>query len=177
MKQDTLELEGAPILFKNFSAGPTKFNPQGGDVTFSILIEDLDQAEALLADEWALKPLMDRDEEDTVNAYHLPVKINFESPFPPRIYRVSEAHLARIAMTRDTIHILDSLRVLFCDIVVNKYRWSVGGKSGVKAYLDLGYFIIEETDLDRKWDTLFSGSSDEIEANFESLVKEKMAGK
>ena len=172
MKNEILELQEVPVIFKNFSASPTKFNAKGGDITFSIVIENLDQAELLLSEQWALKPL--KDEEGDLSAYHLPIKVNFKSPYPPRIYRVSDGHTARILMSADTVHVLDSMRIIFADVSVNKYHWSVGGDSGVKAYCDTAYFVVQETNLDRKWDQIFDGTPDEIEANFEALVKDKM---
>ena len=61
-----------------------------GRLTFSVIIEDLDHAEQLLAEGWALKPLTDDDGQ--VEVYHLPIKANFASPYPPRVYRVSKGH-------------------------------------------------------------------------------------
>ena len=174
-KQETLELEEVPVLFMNFSASPTKYNATGGVISFSAVIEDLDQADLLLSEQWALKPL--KDEEGDVTAYHLPIKVNFDSLYPPRVYRVSEGHRAKISKTRDTVYVLDSMRVIFADVSVNKYHWSVSGNSGVKAYLDTAYFVVQETNLDLKWDQIFDGTPDEIEANFEALVKDKMADK
>ena len=177
MSNEKLELSGMPVLFKNFGAGPTKYNAKGGETTFSVVIDDVAYAQELEADEWAVRPLKPREGETEVTAYHLPVKVNFDSPYPPRVYRMSEANIGRIVMTGETIHVLDSYKILFADVVVNKYRWQVGPNSGIKAYLELAYFIVEETDLDVKWDQVLDGSDSEIEANFLAIVEAKMAGR
>ena len=77
-------------------------------------------------------------------------------------------------MTANDIHVLDSMRVEEADVEVNKYHWTVGGDSGVKAYLDTGYFVVTETNLDNKWGDIYSGTPEEIEAAFEEIVNARM---
>ena len=156
-----LHLEGYKVLFPNFRGEKGTYNERG-DRTFSVLIEDLDEAEALLAENWALKPL--KNEEGEVDAYHLPVKINFNSRRPPRIWKVSLEQKKKIQLTERTIEMLDYLTIDYIDIDLNPYEWSVRDQFGVKAYCQAMYVVIEETELDRKYAELSdSGMPDFLE--------------
>ena len=62
---ERLQLENVQILFKNFNGTKGQFN-EAGNRNFSILIDDMDLAERLIAQGWALKPLKD-DEGNTEN--------------------------------------------------------------------------------------------------------------
>lgn len=143
-----LHLEGYKVLFPNFRGEKGTYNEQG-DRTFSVLIDDLDEAEALLAEGWALKPL--KNEEGEVDAYHLPVKINFNSRRPPRIWKVALEQNRKIQLTERTVEMLDYLSIDYIDVDLNPYEWSVRDQFGVKAYCQAMYVVIEETVLDRKY--------------------------
>ena len=79
---ERLRLEGARIIFKNFRGEKGPYN-ESGVRTFSVVIDDLNYGEQLIAEGWALKPL--RNEDGEIDAYQLPVKINYASRQPPRI--------------------------------------------------------------------------------------------
>ncbi len=145
---DRLRLEDVKIIFKNFRGEKGPYN-EAGVRTFSIVVDDLDQAAELIIMGWALKPL--KNEEGDVDAYHLPVKINYDSRQPPRIYKVSLTRQGQLPLDERTIDMLDYLPIDYADVIVNPYEWDVRGETGVKAYCQTMYVVIEENELDIKW--------------------------
>ena len=148
MVMKRLNLENRRVLFPNFRGEKSMYNERG-DITFSVLVDDLDEAEELLALGWALKPLTNEDDE--VDAYHLPVKLQFKSRMPPRVFQVFLDDNRKVQLLPDTIEMLDYLPISYVDVDLNPYEWSVQGKSGIKAYCQVMYVVIEETRLDRKY--------------------------
>jgi hypothetical protein len=161
-RPDILHLQDKKVLFCNFRGEPGTYNERG-DRTFSVVIDDLDEAEQLLADGWALKPL--RNEEDEVDAYHLPIKVNFNSRRPPRIYKASLELGQRLMLNEQTIAMLDYLPIDYVDVDVNPSVWNVRGETGIKAYCQAMYVIVEETPLDAR----YAGLKDYSESNAEDL--------
>lgn len=145
---DRLDLEGYRILWPNFRGEKGTYN-EAGVRGFSVLIDDLGQAKELLNMGWALKPL--KNEEGNIDAYHLPVKVNYNSRQPPRIYKVSTVHKRAIPLDERTIDMLDLLPIESADIIINPYHWDVNDKTGIKAYVQVMYVVIEENHLDTKW--------------------------
>lgn len=150
---DKLQLEGVRVIHANFRGEERQYNPPGNRV-FSVLVEDMDLAVQLITDGWKLKPLYNRDEEGEIDAYFLPVKINYESHFPPRIYKVTQSTGQTLLLTEETIDMLDFLPIDFVDIIINPYRWTVREETGIKAYVQTMYVVIEENALDIKYANL-----------------------
>jgi len=158
---ERLRLEGVKIIFKNFRGEKGQFN-EAGNRNFSVLIDDLELAGNLIVYGWALKPLMS-EEEGVVDAYHLPVKVNYASRFPPRIYKVTMSTNRQLPLDEKTIDMLDYLPIDYVDIILNPYEWEVRGETGVKAYLQTMYVVIEEDELDIKWANLAPFDPDPVE--------------
>lgn len=157
---ERLTLEGVRIIHVNFRGEERQYNPPGSRV-FSVLIEDLDTANELLTAGWNLKPLYNPDESDEVSAFFLPVKINYESNFPPRIYKVTRSTGQSLLLNEDTIDMLDYLSIEYVDVILNPYRWTVREDSGVKAYVQTMYVVIDENALDLKWANIAPFEADE----------------
>lgn len=145
---ENLRLENMQVIFKNFGGQKGPYNAEGIR-TFSVVINDLEYAEQLLDLGWALKPLKNEDEE--IDAYHLPVKINYASRQPPRIYKVSMINNASLLLDDRNVEMLDLLPIEYADLIVSPYKWEVRGETGIKAYLQTMYVVIEENELDIKW--------------------------
>ena len=148
---ERLKLEGAAVIFKNFRGEKGTYNEEGVR-TFSIVIQDLEYAADLIEQGWALKPL--KNEEGEADAYHLPVKVNYDSRQPPRIYKISMVNNAQLPLDEKTIDMLDYLPIDYVDLIVNPYSWEVRGETGIKAYCQTMYVVIEENALDIKWANL-----------------------
>ena len=145
---ERLQLENVQIIFKNFRGAEGTYNAEGIR-SFSVLISDLEQAKELLAEGWNLKPL--KNEDADVEAYHLPVKVNYGGKFPPRIYKITPSTKRKLALEEETVAMLDYVPIDYVDLVVNPYQWEVRGDTGVKAYLQSLYAMIHESELDIKW--------------------------
>lgn len=145
---ERLRLENVKIIFKNFRGEKGPYN-EAGVRTFSVVIDDLNQAAELIEEGWALKPL--KNEEGDIDAYHLPVKVNYGSRQPPRIYKVSITNKGQLPLNEKTVDMLDYLPIDYADVIVNPYQWEVRGESGIKAYCQTMYVVIEENELDVKW--------------------------
>lgn len=140
-KLDNLEIEGARVIYRNFSGKPTTFNPKGGDHTFCVVIDDATAAQKLLDDGWNIRIRAPRDEEDQP-MYYMTVKVRFDN-IPPHVYMVTSRN--KTMLNEESIGNLDYAEIANADLVIRPYNWSrPDGNSGVTAYLKTGYFVIEE---------------------------------
>lgn len=142
----TVTIENAEIIFRNFEGKESQYNRQG-DRNFAVIIGDDDVAKALLRDGWNVKYLEPRDEGDTPTAY-LSVSVNFQNR-PPHVVMISGGK--RTNLNEESVSVLDYADIASIDLVLNPYEWSVGDKSGVKAYLKTMYVTVIEDDIERKY--------------------------
>ena len=149
--KNTVLMEGVRIIFKNFAGKETKYNKEGTR-NFAVLIDD-QVAETLAADEWHVKWLNPReDDEDGVPQAYLPVTIRFDV-FPPRVVLITSR--GRTHLDDDSIEMLDWANIINIDLIVRPYPWGpINGKSGIKAYVQSMYVTIEEDVLEMKYSEL-----------------------
>lgn len=149
----TFMIEGAELKWKNFSGAPTPVNPDGGKRTFNVVL-DKQTADRMTKDEWNVKckpsgvPSEEGEDDVAEEFCHLEIAVRFDIR-PPKIIVITET--ARTIMTEDTVGMLDYADIRNVDIFVQGSHWSVGGKEGVKAYLQTMYVTIEENPLERKY--------------------------
>ena len=137
---DNIIIEGARILFRNFSGAPTKVDPRGGKRSINIAIDDVDAAQRLKEIGWNIKQLDPRDEGED-GTYHLPVFITF-SPITPDIFVVTKKGKRRL--DESTIGELDFHTLKNVDLVIRPYHWEVSGNTGIKAFVKTMYVTLEE---------------------------------
>ena len=125
-----LQIDDARIIFKNFEGRGDKYNREG-DRNFSLLIEDPDTADALIAEGWnvRIKPPRDEDEGPFMR---LPVKVKF-SDYGPNVYLITGNR--RNELDEESIACLDNIDIESIDMDIRPYDWEVYGKSGRTAYL------------------------------------------
>ena len=128
--RDTLQIDDAKIIYRNFAGVGSKFNREG-DKNFAVLIEDEAIAEQLTNDGWNVKIKPPRDENDTPFMY-LPVKVKFNDR-GPSAYLVSGA--SRTKLDEESIACLDEIDILAVDLDIRPFDWEVNGKTGRTAYL------------------------------------------
>lgn len=138
--------ENCRIIFKNFKGEQSQYN-RAGDRNFCVVIEDLDEAEAMKQDGWNVKYLPPMDEGGQETAY-LPVAVSFKYN-PPTIVMYSSK--GRTPLDEESIGVLDYMQFENVDLLVNPYNWEVNGKTGVKAYVKSMYVTVQEDVLAKKY--------------------------
>ena len=157
MARDNLIIEGAKIIFRNFSGEATQYN-RAGNRNFCVIIEDEDLAAKLIEDGWNLKLMKPRDPDEQPNHY-LQVTVSYAN-VPPQIYQVTSSN--KVLLSEETISGLDYADIDCADLVINPYHWDVNGKTGIKAYLGTGYFTIREDAFAKKYEGVGIGSDVDI---------------
>lgn len=125
-----LQIDDARIIYKNFEGRGDKFNREG-DRNFSLLIEDPDTADALIAEGWNVRIKPGRDEEEGP-FMRLPVKVKF-TDYGPNVYLVTGDR--RNELDEESIACLDNIDIESVDMDIRPYDWEVNGKTGRTAYL------------------------------------------
>lgn len=143
---DSIKLENARLIFRNFAGEESKFN-RAGNRNFCVVLPD-DIAEELAEDGWNVKILQPRDEEDTPTSY-LQVTVSYKN-IPPKVFMISGR--TKTLLDEESISCLDYADVVGADLIIRPYHWEVNGKSGVKAYLKTGYIIVEQDEFASKYD-------------------------
>jgi hypothetical protein len=138
-------LEDVKILFRNFQGKEGKYNREG-DRNFAVLLDDA-TANAMSDDGWAVKWLAPREEGEDPRGY-LSVAVKFGQR-PPRIVMISDH--GRTHLGESEVELLDHADILSCDMIIRPYEWVIGGKTGVKAYLQSLFVNIESDPLERKY--------------------------
>lgn len=146
-----LQIEDARIIFRNFAGEERQFNP-AGKRNFCVVIEDPELAEQLIADGWNVKTRAPREDGDQPTRY-LPVEVSYKRR--PPVITVITSH-NKTNLDEESIAMLDYADILYADLIINPYNWSVKDGSGVKAYLDKAYITIQEDAFASKYENVCS---------------------
>lgn len=126
-----LQIDGARLAYRNFSGAASKYNRKG-ERNFSIIIDDPEQADALINEGWNVKIKPPR-EDGELPFMHLPVKIRFGDR-GPNVYLTSGNNT--VQLDEESIDCFDSIDILEANLDIRPYNWEVDGKTGRTAYLD-----------------------------------------
>ena len=143
--RDTLVVENARIIFRNFAGREGQYNREG-DRNFCLLLDD-EMAEQLEKDGWNIKGLKSREEGEPDQPY-MQVSISYRNR-PPTIVMITSK--GRTTLGEDMIELLDWADIKIIDLIINPYEWAVGGRSGVKGYVKSLYATINEDFLALKY--------------------------
>jgi hypothetical protein len=143
----TFMVEGGRLIFRNFAGRESMYNTRG-ERNFAVELDE-QVAQQMAADGWNVKfPEPGGEDAEITRAPHISVALRFDI-LPPKIIMITST--ARTPLKEDTVELLDWADISNADLIANGSEWSVGGKSGIKAYLKSLYVTIEEDELDRKY--------------------------
>lgn len=160
MARRNITIEGARILFRDFSGEKNRYN---NDRTFCVVLEP-ELAEALVNDGWPVKWLEPRNEEETRTPY-LRVKIQFRKHEQferqsPQIVLISNGK--KKELTEESVNILDWVNIENVDLQIRPYNYEINGKTGIKPYLNSLWITIREDTLESKYKDLPFASDDAL---------------
>lgn len=153
---ENITVRNAKIIYRNFS-GREKlpYNP-AGNRNFSLLIDDEEFAQRLIADGWNVKTLEKRSADDEQH-WHLPVAVVY-GKYPPTI-RIMTQNGGEI-LDEATVNTLDWADIISCDMIIRPRNYDANGRTGVKAYLRSMNVRIEEDELARDYEQFINGDED-----------------
>lgn len=146
---DNLTIEGARIVYRNFSGKAGKFNREG-ERSFCVVIDDPATAQKLRDDGWNVRMRPPRDEGDAPMNY-IPVKVRFEN-YPPKVWMLSGK--VRTLLDEEAVGTIDTAEIKNVDLEIRPYNWNVNDGSGVAAYLKTMYVTIQEDVFAKKYEVV-----------------------
>lgn len=167
---ETIMIEDATLIFKNFSGREGPFN-QEGDKDFGVLLEP-DDAEHLAKLGWNVKYLKVREEGEEPQAW-LPVGLKYRARMggtvrPPITVLIGSK--GRTTLDEDTVEIIDQVDIETVDVEIRPYQYDFNGRQGVKAYLQAIFVKVRESYLQLKYaDVLEVGSQPALESGGEEI--------
>ena len=143
---NNINIEGALIIWKNFSGERDKFNP--GKRGFSVVINDSAMAKELKQEGWNVKerPLQE-GADPSEQEWTLPVKLNMNRY--TQVWLIVGNH--KTLLNEDTVAQLDVVDIVNCDISIRPYEWEMSGRTGITAYVDSMYVTIRENKFAEKY--------------------------
>ena len=143
---NNINIEGATIIWKNFSGERDKFNP--GKRGFSVVIDDAVMADELRQEGWNIKerPLME-GADPSEQEWTLSVKLNMNRY--TQVWLIIGNH--KTLLDENTVAQLDVVDIIDCDISIRPYEWEMSGRTGITAYVDSMYVTIRENKFAEKY--------------------------
>ena len=143
---NSINIEGATIIWKNFSGERDRFNP--GKRGFSVVIDDAVMADELKQEGWNVKerPLQE-GADPSEQEWTLPVKLNMNRY--TQVWLIVGNH--KTLLDENTVAQLDVVDIIDCDISIRPYEWEMSGRTGVTAYVDSMYVTIRENKFAEKY--------------------------
>lgn len=143
---NNINIEGANIIWKNFSGERDRFNP--GKRGFSVVIDDTVMADELRQEGWNIKerPLQE-GADPSEQEWTLPVKLNMNRY--TQVWLIVGNH--KTLLDENTVAQLDVVDIIDCDISIRPYEWEMSGRTGITAYVDSMYVTIRENKFAEKY--------------------------
>jgi len=160
-KRKNLILEDVEILpapFRNFSGKQTKYNAQG-DRNFCVVIPP-DLAEMLSKDDWTVKVLNGRT-EDEEDRYYIKVKVRFNGNRKPKIVQITSG--GKVMLDEESVDNLDWADIISADISINPYETNIRGEHYISGYLKSLFVTIDEDELDKKYSDVIAASEEVVD--------------
>lgn len=117
--------------WRNFGGKKTEAN-KSGERRFTIFLPR-DLYEELYEEGWYVKHKPENEGKNSEFIFEVSVRFDV---FPPSYMELQTADGAKVQLTEETLGMLDTTDIDYCEVIINPYNWSVNDKKGVKAYLD-----------------------------------------
>jgi hypothetical protein len=150
MKRESVLIEDAKVVFRNFEGKEGPYN-RAGDRNFCILLDE-PLAGELADDGWNVKGLRSREEGEPDQPY-IQVSVGFKVR-PPKMVLIGNISRNRTELDEDMCSMIDWVDIEKVDVIFRPYEWHVNQKSGIKAYLQTIFVTICEDYLELKYNTL-----------------------
>jgi hypothetical protein len=128
-----ISIENSNFIYRtNFSGDPER-DSFGSDARIAnIIIPDHEQARELIDEGFNVKTTKPREgeEEDFVPTYFVPIKVNYDTDWPPKIYLVT-GDADPVLLDEDSIDVLDKCYVLNVNAILNPYQNPRTGRSSL----------------------------------------------
>lgn len=142
-----VQIDGARIIYRNFSGRGTQFNREG-DRNFCLVIPTQEDADKLMAEGFNVKIRQPRTEDEDPFMY---MKVNVK--FHPKTSDLARLNPTACLITgknrnmldEESICCLDNVDILNVDLDISGSNWEVQGRSGRSAYLSKIY-VTQEVD-------------------------------
>lgn len=146
----TVIMEEVRLIYRNFAGRESMYNAEG-DRNFAVLLDD-EVAAKLQRDGWHVKHIKPATEDDEPQPY-LPVALKFGGRRPPLVVLITKikGEWRKTQLSEEDLPVLDWVDIMTADLIVRPFEWAVGGKSGIKAYLNEIYITIRENRLVEKY--------------------------
>lgn len=156
-KREKLEvrIDNARITFRNFAGAEGKFNP-AGNRNFGVFLPD-DVAKEMEADGWNIKWLDSYPDEPPQALINVSVAFG---NYPANVVLVSDGKMTRL--DEHNVNLLDFAELAQVDLILRGYNWNVSGRSGIKAYLKTGYFVLVVDELARKYSDMLDSAQESV---------------
>ena len=151
LKDGSLSVEGARILWTNFAGRPTKYNAAGGKRTFNLVL-DQETADELTRDGWNVRTIEPKEEGDEP-LYVTEVEVKFGN-FPPKVFLVEGGDSKRMHKLDDeSVSSLDTTEIANVDVLVRPYNHGVANSRGttIKGYVKSMYVTQDNSDFNGKY--------------------------
>lgn len=143
------------ICFRNFSGKPNQYNREGAR-NFCMIFNDPAQAIAMQSDGWNVKQMKPHDDDENP-PYYMPVKVNFEGRYPPKIVMITSR--GQTILDETTVSMLDVAEIARVDLIVRPYTWEPGR---ITAYAKAMYVTIIEDEFERRYAAMEASAIDSM---------------
>ena len=145
-------IRDAEFRFLNMEGRADLFNEAGeANRGFQVILPE-DLAAAMAEDGWNIKdtrPRRNADPEELAEFEprpYLDVALSYKyDTMAPKVYMVTPSMMT--LLSQDTVKLIDSADIVKMDLTINASAWTMGEKSGIKAYLAEAYVTIKESQL------------------------------
>lgn len=148
---DPVTIEGARIIFRNFSGAEGTYN-KAGDRNFCVVLGE--EEAAFYRDlGWPVKYPKPREDRDTPLPY-LPITVKWKDDPQarnPTVVLITNQGKNRTTLGKDELFLLDWAELKNVDLIWRDFNWEVNGNMGHKAYLKSIYVTIQEDRLQLKY--------------------------